>query len=910
MPRCPHCHHEHQVSGGPCPRCGRAPDDTVPATPATGEPTTAPASGATSPARPPAAGGGQGAPARGPAGRLAPGTVLLHRYRIRDRLGAGAMGEVYLAEDLTLDQDVALKFLPPALEDDPDRQQRFLQEVRLARQVAHPNVCRVYDVGETDGRLFLSMEYVRGRDLASVLRAIGRFPQEKALDLARQLCAGLAALHDRGVLHRDLKPANIMLDDDGRLRITDFGLAGVADQIEAREIRSGTPLYMAPEQLEGREVTVRSDLYALGLVIYELFTGRRAYEADTVEQLGELRRSRPSTQLSSVVDNLDPAVDRVVNRCLEHDPSRRPPSALAVATALPGGDPLAAALAMGETPSPELVAAAGGAGGLRPAWGLALLAVGLIGLLLTAGLAGPQNVTQRLDLDRSADALEERARQLVADLGHDDRPLDRYRSFAQAGDVLAWFGDLDAAGEQTRSLADLRPGPVLLMYRQAPTYLVTGNPLGPVDLQDPPPLTAGMIEVVLDAHGQLVRFTAVPPETLAADADTARVPDADWARLFAAAGLETADLTPVDPSWIPPVFASERRAWQGELMTAGQTVPVRVEAAGLGGQVVSFRLHGPWFVNERTARGRSPGAEALVPALVLAVLIAGVTLALRNHRRGRTDLRGAGRLAAVLLIMPLIRWLFSLHHAPLPDTLLDRLFEALSEGALFALFCLMLYLALEPVARRIWPQVLIGWTRLVSGGWRDPMVGRSILIGGALFGAERLIAAVQPPLLRALGSGSLPTSAVDWLVLASPRAAVGSFAAMVSVTLFNVLFFLLMLVLLRMVLRRRWLAYGAFVLLSWGIVGVQMGDERLMITLALPLSLLWSVVLVRGGLLAFAVGFYLARLIPRIPLTLDMSQAHAATSLMVMLAVTALLVFGLSVALAGRPLLRDDVGPR
>ncbi len=920
MPRCPHCRHQHDATGGPCPRCGRAPDDTVAATGADDASATVPASGAPEPPPPRARrrpeprqpeGRGSGPPAPGgPADRLVPGTILLHRYRIRDRLGAGAMGEVYLAEDLTLEQDVALKFLPPSLEDDPDRQQRFLQEVRLARQVAHPNVCRVYDVGETDGRLFLSMEYVRGRDLASVLRSIGRFPQEKALDLARQLCAGLAALHDRGVLHRDLKPANIMLDDDGRLRITDFGLAGVADQIEAREIRSGTPLYMAPEQLEGREVSVRSDLYALGLVIYELFTGRRAYEADTVEQLGELRRSRPSTQLSSVVDNLDPAVDRVVNRCLEHDPARRPPSALAVATALPGGDPLAAALAMGETPSPELVAAAGGAGGLRPAWGLGLLVVGLAGLLLTAGLAGPRNFTQELDLDRSADALEERARQLVADLGHDDQPVDRYRSFARAGDVLAWFGDLEAGGTDRAALADLRPSPVLLLYRQAPTYLVTEDPLGQVSLQDPPPLTAGMVEVVLDARGELVRFTAVPPETLAAGSDTLQVPAAHWHRLFAAAGLQDADLTPAEPSWIPPVFATERRAWEGELHTAGQTAPVRVEAAGLAGQVVSFRLHGPWFVSERTSRGRSPGAEALVPVLVLAVLIAGVTLALRNHRRGRTDLRGAGRLAAVLLAMPLLRWLFSLHHAPLPDTLLDRLFEALAEGALFALFCLMLYLALEPVARRIWPQVLIGWTRLVSGGWRDPMVGRSILAGGAMFGAEQLIDAVQPPLLRALGSGSLPAGAVDWLVLASPRAAVGSFAAMVSVTLFNVLFFLLLLVLLRLVLRRRWLAYGAFVLLSWGIVGVQMGDWRLMLTLALPLSLLWSVVLVRGGLLAFAVGFYLARLLPRIPLTLDMSQAYAATSLMVMLAVTALLVFGLSVALGGRPLLRDDLGPR
>jgi len=947
MPRCSHCDHEQPTPFGRCPQCGASqtgalageragspdavddPDRTVPVGGGAfgGSAGNSAASSAASSAGGSAGGSGDRACGRSAGssapragrkaggrdrrdGRLTPGTILLDRYRIRDRLGAGAMGEVYLAEDLTLDQDVALKFLPPELEQDPARQQRFLQEVRLARQVSHPNVCRVYDVGEVDGRLFLSMEYVRGRDLASVLRSIGRLPQEKALDLARQLCGGLAALHDRGVLHRDLKPANVMLDDDGRLRITDFGLAGVADEIEARDIRSGTPLYMAPEQLAGREVTVRSDLYALGLVLYEVFTGAKAFEADTLEQLEDLRRSGPATRISSVVEAIDPAVERVIGRCLEHDPARRPPSALAVATALPGGDPLAAALAMGETPSPELVAAAGGAGGLRPAVGLALLAVGLLGVLLTAGLAGPQALTQYLHLDRPAAALEERARQLVADLGYTDAPRDRSRTFARAGDQLWWFSRHRDEAAGWGDLAALAPNPLLLVYRQSPTYLVTQDPLGPVTREDPPPLVAGMVEVVLDADGRLVEFTAVPAETVATALREAMVPDAAWDRLFGAAGLDRAAFLAAEPGWIPPVFASERRAWRGDLQTAGQTVPATVEAAGLGGQVVSFRLHGPWFTAERTAQTSSAGAEILVVIVVLAVLAGGVTLALRNFRRGRTDLRGAGRVATVLLLMPLLFWIFSLHHAPLPGTLLDRFLEALSQGAMFALLSLMLYLALEPVARRVWPQVLIGWTRLLSGGWRDPMVGRSLLLGGAMFGLERAIAAVQPVLLRAFDARFPPPSTVDWLALTSSRAVVGSSASMLAVSLFNVLFFLLLLVLLRLVLRKRWLAYGAFVLLTWGVHAVQMPDWRLAVTLSPLLALLWSVVLVRGGLLAFAVGFYLARLVPQLPLTLDMSQAYAATSLMVMVAVAALLVFGLSAALGGRPLLRDDLPPR
>ena len=180
------------------------------------------------------------------------------------------MGEVYRADDLRLGQQVALKLLPESLRQDPARLAQFHNEVRMARQVSHPNVCRVYDIGESEGFLYLSMEYVDGEDLASSLRRIGRFPEDKAIAIARQLCAGVAAAHQRGIVHRDLKPANVMLDGTGAVRVMDFGLAA-AGQVE--NIRAGTPGYMAPEQLLGREVTTRSDIFALGLVIYELFTG-------------------------------------------------------------------------------------------------------------------------------------------------------------------------------------------------------------------------------------------------------------------------------------------------------------------------------------------------------------------------------------------------------------------------------------------------------------------------------------------------------------------------------------------------------------------------------------------------------------------------------------------------------------
>ena len=297
-------------------------------------------------------------------GRFVPGTLVAGRYRIVSLLGRGGMGEVYRATDLTLSQPVALKFLPDSGPDHQRALERFHSEVRIARQVSHPNVCRVYDVGEADGMPYISMEYVDGEDLASLLQRIGRLPADKALEIARKICAGVAAAHDKGVIHRDLKPANIMLDRRGNVVVMDFGLAAVADQLRGAEARSGTPAYMAPEQLRGEQVTAKSDIYALGMVLYEIFTGKRAYDAATMAELIRLQESAQITSMSSIAAEIDPAVEKAIRRCLDPDPARRPATALSVAAALPGGDPLAAALAAGETPSPELVAASGKTEGL------------------------------------------------------------------------------------------------------------------------------------------------------------------------------------------------------------------------------------------------------------------------------------------------------------------------------------------------------------------------------------------------------------------------------------------------------------------------------------------------------------------------------------------------------------------
>ncbi len=435
---CSHCGTELLKSAKFCAACGRPVDIGSAATLLGSEDETLAAS---TPGRTPAPASGPPKPSSsgssllsssGPigGGRFAPGTILAGRYRIVALAGRGGMGEVYRADDLKLGQTVAIKFLPEALTHDPSALERFHSEVRLARHVSHPNVCRVFDIGESEGVTYLTMEYVDGEDLGSLIRRIGRFSPDKAIEIARQICAGLAAAHDRGVIHRDLKPANVMLDGQGKVRITDFGLAGIAESIQGAEIRAGTPVYMAPEQLAGKEVTFKSDLYALGLILYELVTGKRAYEAATFQELMKLREQSTPTNPSALVKDLDPLAERVILRCLERDPAKRPSSAIQVAAALPGGDPLAAALAAGETPSPQMVAAAGESTGFSPRAAVACLAAVLAGLVLVVFLAVNESGLERMHLENPPDVLAQKAREVVNALGYTERPEDRAFGFS------------------------------------------------------------------------------------------------------------------------------------------------------------------------------------------------------------------------------------------------------------------------------------------------------------------------------------------------------------------------------------------------------------------------------------------------------------------------------------------------
>ncbi|MDH3213962.1 MAG: protein kinase, partial [Myxococcales bacterium] len=279
-----------------------------------------------------ATGGESGGPAR-----LPPGTVLAGRYRVVTALGKGGMGEVYRADDLKLDVPVALKFLPAALETDGAWRAQLLAEIKVARRITHPNVCRVYDLGEADGVYFLSMEYIDGEDLKSLLRRLGRPRWDKAIELGGQVCDGLAAAHEAGVLHRDLKPANLMIDGEGRARLTDFGLAALTGSAHDESSIAGTPLYMAPEQFRAEPASVASDVYALGLLLYELFTGRKVFESAGFAEAMKLHQRAIPTPPSKLRFGFDAGVEAIILRCLEKDPANRPAAVAEVSAALAQG---------------------------------------------------------------------------------------------------------------------------------------------------------------------------------------------------------------------------------------------------------------------------------------------------------------------------------------------------------------------------------------------------------------------------------------------------------------------------------------------------------------------------------------------------------------------------------------------
>ncbi|HEV3254107.1 MAG TPA: serine/threonine-protein kinase [Candidatus Acidoferrales bacterium] len=837
--------------------------------------------------------------------RFTPGTVLEERYRIVAMAGRGGMGEVYRAEDLKLSQTVALKFLPAAIAQDGAALARLHREVRVARQVSHPNVCRVFDIGDADGLPFLTMEYVDGEDLASLLRRIGRLPPDKAVEVARQICAGLAAAHEHGVIHRDLKPANVMIDGRGKVRITDFGLAGVAGSFEAEGAGAGTPAYMAPELLAGKDASVQSDIYALGLVLYEVFTGKRAFEAATIAELRRLHEHSSPTNPSHLVKDIDPIAERVILRCLEKDPAKRPASALQVAAALPGGDPLAAALAAGETPSPEMVAASGESEGLRPVVAWALLAGVILSVAAAILLSAQAKLYRRVPLEKPPEALAERARDILQSAGYSEAPADTAMGFYEGNEFLRYIQEHDKS--MTR-WDHLETGAFVFWYRGSPRPLgsFSSSPDEPmletIWTDDPPLDVSGMTLVKLNPLGRLTQLIAVPPQ-IEKPAGAAAPPD--WAPLFSAAGLDPAKWPPAQPTWTPPVYSDTRAAWTGTLAERPD-VPMRIEAAAYRGKPVYFELIGPWTRPERMQPYQPNAGEkvglAFIIVMSLSLMVAGVMLARRNLRMGRGDRRGAFRLAVFILAAWGLAWFLGVHHVPTGYEFVLFLMS-LSVGLLLSCLSWILYIAMEPYVRRRWPATLVSWSRLLAGGFRDPLVGRDMLAGCLLGAFSITLVRLGWFVPSWLGHPpERPYSGPNWQFLGA-RTLIAALSNNLIGALFVSLAFLFILFLLRALLRKEWAAAAAFVFLFtlFQTAGNQTLYDPVVWGTGLISTSLSVFLLMRFGLLAFVASGFFNLLLSNFPLTTQGSAWYAGISLAGILLMAAMAFYAFYTSLGGRP---------
>jgi serine/threonine-protein kinase len=640
-----------------------------------------------------------------------------------------------------------------------------------------------------------------------------------------------------------------MIDGRGRAKITDFGLAGATAGISGREAQAGTPQYMAPEQFEGRELSVQTDLYSLGLVLYEVFTGRRAFDSRDLNELKTLHSSAP-TNPSAYVAGLNPIVERAILRCVDPDPARRPRSASSLAAALPGGDPLEMAIAAGETPSPEMVAQSGGRGELRPAVAAGCLAIVLIGLVATWMFFGRMTLPNLVPLPKPPEELRVAARAAITAAGYTPVPSGNASGFWTDSDYLAKVEKENKSADRWDHLATVWPPALALWYRESDRGMSPFNEFGSITWTNPPVDQSGMIAVRVDPSGRLLALRAVPPTFAAAKGPW---PEPDWSALFTASGLKIDEWQASDPLWTPAQPNDLRRAWTRETM--------RVEAASMHGRPVWYLVVPEWRKPADAPTGNSNAAGFIggLMAIVIAVsiLVGGAVLARRNLRLDRSDKRGAQRLATVYLGLGAAIELLRL--SGVPDGWFFTFTNNLAVQLFYSALVWIFYLAIEPYVRRFWPETLVAWGRVLDGRFRDPMVGRHILIG-ALAGLGMTLVQQSPNLARVFGLAPDTPVVGNLDAVASFPVRLAQFFGIVQDSFFIPVALLLAVLVFRMIFRRPWLAYGVLLVLPTIAIVLARGANQgfsielvAFVGLFLATSLLILVTLTRFGLFAMLV---------------------------------------------------------
>ena len=859
--------------------------------------------------------------------RFKPGTLVLERYRIVAKLGQGGMGEVYRADDLILEQPVALKFLSQGGEALGPRLEQLRAEVRLARQISHPNICGVYDIGEAEKTPFISMEFIDGEDLQALLEDTGGVTVEQGLDLAKQMAAGIHAAHQKGIIHRDLKPANIMVDSQGQVRITDFGLAQLTADGGAGPL-AGTPAYMAPEQLRGEELSVQSDLYALGLILYELFAGQPAHEVSSLKQLMQTRTQDTEVALSQHNADLDLAVEEVIEACLRHDPAIRIKSALTVFQMLPGNSPLEAALAMGQTPSPEQVAASVEQPLLSTGVIATLLLAAVVSLVLNLALSEQSSPFSSARFHASPEAMRTAARRWLDEL---EMPRLSFISTGLRGNQGASDYDPDDAHVRAawqngrRELQRLeQPAAGWFWYRESKTslrpreYLHVFSPHGVfknhlASWDDPAITGPDSLLLVRTPAGKLDTFRINLGDRLLPGWKPAEQSQEQWAaELFRDAGLRRADFVgglthpggPTSPgqAWVCPVAHDSCAQWTGKYPN-NPHLKLVVRMGFLRGRPVYFRVVPPWR-EERQALGDLPAV------LFVVVLVACLILVPRNIRRRNADVAGAIKIGIVAFGVSEICWLLEApHHASLDELMI--VVQGLVRSLFQALGLILAYLALEPLLRRLWPTLLVSWTRLMQGRWRDPLIGRDLLIAFTGSGINKLLYGMQFATADRFAPGLMP-SADQLPFFGGPRLMFAMYGEFLLTATWVCLFYLMVFILVvKVICRRTLIAYLACI----GVVfflQIMGGEDKWFLSVTTFISVVMPItILMRWGILA-TVAYFFANLSLGAMCTHNVALWYAPTTLISGMLFILAVVCGTRYALAGRSLLmlRSETGVR
>jgi hypothetical protein len=623
------------------------------------------------------------------------------------------------------------------------------------------------------------------------------------------------------------------------------------------------------------------------------------------------QRERSTVTLpSTYVKEIDPVIERVIMRCLEKDPARRPTSAIQVAAALPGGDPLAEALAAGETPSPEMVAAAGAEGALAPWIGCSILAGFILLLCANVFLSERSQLMNLLPVGKSPEILQEDSRNILQSIGYNVPVADSGYWWGVEDDYWPYSSQIPAP-ERYRIVGSDFPSPVRFSYRQSPAPLQTTFPFQ-VARYNPARATPGDSLVELDEQGHLssLRITPVTnsqqdskPSDPHVPSDSLPANQQAWPGLFAAAKLDMGKFKPVDADWYPREIMDRQFAWQGQQFGKN----IRVRAGTFRGKPVYFEVLAPWKKESAGEYNSSLGAYRLVNVINLTLAASlfclAAFLAVRNLRRERSDARGGIRGSALLFVALSISIILDTHWAG--DSLWGwdwwQLLVALPAG--LALQYAAFYVGFEPSFRRTWPELLISWSRFLAGDSRNPLVGRDVLMGGFVGAA----AAFLYQLLVTLPYWfSIKSVTPEFTVDSGLAPFIGRLSAGIVNPFLNTIGCLAFLFVALKLLRRKSLAILA-IFTVWTMFSLQTENPMGLLPISMLIAALMTTCILKNGALGMIVAMFVEFIIRYQPLTWDFSRWYAPYSLMTLLVMLAIAFYGFSCSLGRRPLLGDKL---